>query len=178
MQQWREFIFLGLANHLPRLRFSDKIRWLLLKAAGFDMQGRSTVYGPVILRPIGGAKSVSIAKGCFINTEVRFACPKARISLGERCRIGPRVCFEGAQHSLYLNEKGRRGTTGAPIVVGDDVWIGAGAIITAGVTIGEGAVVAAGAVVSKDVSPFTLVGGVPARVIRDLSVRDDASGEN
>lgn len=178
MQQWREFIFLGLTNHLPRLRFSDKIRWLLLKAAGFDMQGRSTVYGPVILRPIGGAKSVSIAKGCFINTEVRFACPKARISLGERCRIGPRVCFEGAQHSLYLNEKGRRGTTGAPIVVGNDVWIGAGAIITAGVTIGEGAVVAAGAVVSKDVSPFTLVGGVPARVIRDLSVRDDASGEN
>ncbi|MEE3319149.1 MAG: acyltransferase [Pseudomonadota bacterium] len=178
MQQWREFIFLGLANHLPRLRISHKIRWLLLKAAGVDVQGRSSIYGSVILLPIGGAKSVSIGKGCFINTEVRFACPKARISLGERCRIGPRVCFEGAQHSLYLNEKGRRGTTGAPIVVGDDVWIGAGAIITAGVTIGEGAVVAAGAVVSKDVKPFTLVGGVPARVIRDLSVKDDSTGEN
>ena len=170
MQTLREFFFLGLANHLPRLRFSDKWRWLLLKAAGFDMQGRSTVYGPVVLRPIGGAAKVHIGKGCFINTEVRFACPKAPITLGERCRIGPRVCFEGAQHSLYLNEKGRRGTTGAPIVVGDDVWVGAGAIVTAGVEIGEGAVVAAGAVVTQFVAPYTLVGGVPAKVIRDLSV--------
>ena len=170
MQTLREFVFLGLANHLPRLRFSDKWRWLFLKAAGFHMQGRSTVYGPVVLRPIGGAPKVHIGKGCFINTEVRFACPKAEITLGERCRIGPRVCFEGAQHSLYLNEKGRRGTTGAPIVVGDDVWVGAGAIVTAGVEIGEGAVVAAGAVVTQFVAPYTLVGGVPAKVIRDLSV--------
>ena len=171
MRTLREFVFLGLANHLPRLRFSDKWRWLLLKAAGFDMQGRSTVYGPVVLRPIGGAPKVHIGKGCFINTEVRFACPKAPITLGERCRIGPRVCFEGAQHSLYLNEKGRRGTTGAPIILGDDVWIGAGAIITAGVEIGEGSVVAAGAVVAGNVPAFTLVGGVPAKVIKDLNVR-------
>ncbi len=168
MQTLREFVFLGLANHLPRLRFSDKWRWLLLKAAGFDMQGRSTVYGPVVLRPIGAAGKVHIGKGCFINTEARFDCPKAPITLGERCRIGPRVCFEGAQHSLYLNEKGRRGTTGAPISLGSDVWIGAGAIIMAGVSIGDGAVVAAGAVVSKSVDPFTLVGGVPAKKIKDL----------
>ena len=69
MQTLREFVFLGLANHLPRLRFSDKWRWLLLKAAGFDMQGRSTVYGPVVLSPIGGASNVRIGKGCFINTK-------------------------------------------------------------------------------------------------------------
>ncbi len=176
MQQWREFLFLGLANHLPRLRFSDRLRWLLLKAAGFEMRGRSTVYGPVVLRPIGGARSVSVGKGCFINTEVRFACPKATISLGERCRIGPRVCFEGAQHSLYLNEKGRRGTTGAPISIGNDVWIGAGVIVTAGVEIGDGAVVAAGAVVTRTVPAFTLVGGVPARLIRRLNDKEPSSG--
>ena len=132
------------------------------------MQGRSTVYGPVVLRPIGGAKRVHIGKGCFINTEIRFACPKAPITLGERCRIGPRVSFEGAQHSLYLNDKGRRGTTGSPIVVGKDVWIGAGAIVTAGVSIGDGAVVAAGAVVTKSIAPFTLVGGVPAKKIKNI----------
>ena len=170
MQTLREFFFLGLANHLPRLRFSDKWRWLFLKAAGFDMQGRSTVYGPVVLRPIGGAAKVHIGKGCFINTEVRFACPKAPITLGERCRIGPRVCFEGAQHSLYLNEIVFLGTTAAATVVGDDSRAGAGAIVTAGVEIGEGAVVAAGAVVTQFVAPYTLVGGVPAKVIRDLSV--------
>ena len=48
------------------------------------------------------------------------------------------------------------------------MWIGAGAVITKGVTIGEGAVIAAGAVVTRDVPPMTVVGGVPARVIRKL----------
>lgn len=167
--RWRESFFLSLANHLPRLKISDKVRWLFLKAAGFQIESRITVYAPVVLRPIGGASRVRIGKGCFINTEVRFACPKAPITLGERCRIGPRVSFEGASHSLYLDASGRRGTTGEPIVVNRDVWIGAGAVVTSGVTIGEGAVVAAGAVVTKDVPPYTLVGGVPARQLRDLS---------
>jgi acetyltransferase-like isoleucine patch superfamily enzyme len=53
-----------------------------------------------------------------------------------------------------------------PTVIGNDVWIGAGARITCGVTIGDGAIVGAGAVVTSDVQPFTVVGGVPARVIR------------
>jgi len=62
---------------------------------------------------------------------------------------------------------GRGGKT-QPIVVEDEVWIGAGAIITQGVTIGRGSVVAAGAVVTADVEAQTLVGGVPARLIRRL----------
>lgn len=168
-QGLREFVFLGLANGLPRLRVSDRIRWILLRAAGFRVGGRCTVYGPVVLRPIGAATSVTIGKGCFLNTEVRFACPKAEIIIGERTRVGPRVCFEGAQHSLYLDEHGRRGTTGAPIRIGRNVWIGAGVIVLAGVDVGDGAVIAAGAVVTEDVPPFALVGGVPARVIRDLT---------
>ncbi len=56
-----------------------------------------------------------------------------------------------------------------PIVIGDDVWIGANAVVLPGVTIGNGSVVAAGAVVSRDVPPFTVVAGVPARVIKQIS---------
>lgn len=54
----------------------------------------------------------------------------------------------------------------APVVIGDDVWIGVNAVVLPGVAIGNGAVVAAGAVVTEDVPPFTVVGGVPARVLR------------
>ncbi|WP_240611339.1 MULTISPECIES: DapH/DapD/GlmU-related protein [unclassified Actinobaculum] len=63
----------------------------------------------------------------------------------------------------------------APIHIGPNVWIGPNVTILGGVTIGEGAIIAAGAVVTKDVAPLTIVGGVPAKYIRDVrtgSVRD------
>ncbi|MEM8794452.1 MAG: DapH/DapD/GlmU-related protein [Pseudomonadota bacterium] len=70
--------------------------------------------------------------------------------------------FEDAEDEASFFEW-RRST---PVTIGHDVWLGHGATILPGVTIGNGAVVGAGAVVSKDVSPYTIVGGVPARVIR------------
>jgi acetyltransferase-like isoleucine patch superfamily enzyme len=66
-----------------------------------------------------------------------------------------------------------QGITAEGIVIEDDVWLGAGAIITDGVRVGRGAVVAAGAVVTQDVPPHTVVGGVPARVIKAIE-KDEA----
>ena len=62
----------------------------------------------------------------------------------------------------------KQGITAEGIVIEDDVWLGAGSIITDGVRVGKGAVVAAGAVVTQDVPPHTVVGGVPAKVIREI----------
>lgn len=90
------------------------------------------------------------------------------ITIGNRVYTAPLVQMLAVNHvySDPARPMVEQGITAEGIVVEDDVWIGAGAIITDSVTIGKGAVVAAGAVVTKDVPPYTVVGGVPARVIK------------
>jgi len=168
----REMIFLPIANHLPRLMAMDLIRYVFYKLAGVHIEGRCIIYGPLTVRPVGGAKNITIGKGSFLNTEIRFGCPKDRIAIGRNCQIGPRVCFETMSHGMVYEPGKGRGRFSKPIVVEDEVWIGCGAIILQGVTIGKGAVVSAGSVVSKDVEPLTVVGGVPAKLLKKIDVND------
>lgn len=161
----RELVFLTLAHNLPRLALSDKLRWLLYRMAGMRIKGRCTIYGPLTIRPLGACKNICIGRKTFLNTEIRFGA-KAVVTIGESCRIGPRVCFETVGHGTSIDTTGHRGSSSKPIRVGDNVWIGCGAIIIGGTTIGDGAVVAAGAVVTRDVPAHTIVGGVPARPIK------------
>ena len=163
-----ELIFLTLANNIPRIKVFDKIRFIVYRMAGLTIKGKCIIWGPLTIRPVGGAKNIEIGKGSFINTEIRFGVPKDKVIIGENVQIGPRVMFETVNHGLrYIPGKGRGGWT-KPIIVEDEVWIGGGAIITQGVTIGRGSVVSAGAVVTKDVETNTIVGGVPANFIRKI----------
>ena len=101
----------------------------------------------------------------------------SKLIIGNFCSIAPRVSFiVSADH--YTNHissfpfkvkvlgESYEGVSKGDIIVDDDVWIGYGATIMSGVHIGQGAVVAAGAVVTKDVPPYAIVGGVPAKVIK------------
>jgi acetyltransferase-like isoleucine patch superfamily enzyme len=92
------------------------------------------------------------------------------ITIGDRVYTAPLVQLLAVNHVYHDPTRPmiEQGITAQGIVVEDDVWIGAGAIITDGVRIGKGAVVAAGAVVTKDVAPYTVVGGVPARMIKPI----------
>lgn len=93
-----------------------------------------------------------------------------KISIGNHVAIGPNTCFFAAGHDtskLGLDD------TAANIVVKDYVWIGGNSTILHGVTIGEGAVIAAGAVVTKDVEPYTIVGGVPAVKLKDRVLSEE-----
>jgi len=168
----KELIFLTLANHLPRLKISDKIRFRLLRLAGMKIKGRSMILAPLKIRPIGGAENIEIGRGSFINTDVRFGVPDGKVVIGDHALIGANVSFETVSHSIeYIPGEMRKRTTGS-IFVGNDVWIGAGVIIIQGVTIGSGAIIAAGSVVTKDVEANTIVGGVPAKFIKNIAVKE------
>ncbi len=93
------------------------------------------------------------------------------ITIGDRVYTAPQVQLLAVNH-IYDDPSRpmvEQGITCEGIVVEDDVWIGAGAIITDGVRVGKGSVVAAGAVVTQDVPPYTVVGGVPARVLKTIT---------
>lgn len=90
-----------------------------------------------------------------------------RITLGDGVRIAPHAMLVAANHRFVPDEPiHRQGLDPAPITIGDDVWIAGRVTITAGVKVGAGSVLAAGAVVIHDVPPGSVVGGIPARVIR------------
>ena len=122
---------------------------------------------------------IEVGKGTYGVINVQMFSRQFKLNIGAFCSIAPTVEFVvSADHNtknvstypykthivklgLNIDDSQSKGD----IVVKDDVWIGYNAIIMSGVTIGQGAVVAAGAVVTKDVPPYAIVGGVPAKVI-------------
>lgn len=112
-------------------------------------------------------KNIRFGERVFVNSGCRFQ-DQGGITIGDDALIGHNVVIATLNHSLHPAQ--RAATEPAPVQVGERVWIGANATILPGVTIGDGAIVAAGAVITKDVAPGTIVGGVPARVIRELEI--------
>lgn len=110
---------------------------------------------------------VHIGADTFLNYDC-VLLDVCEIRIGARCQFGPRVQILTATHPLDPAQRAAGWESGAPVTVGDDVWIGAGAIILPGITIGEGSVIGAGSVVTRDVPARTVVAGNPARVLRSV----------
>jgi acetyltransferase-like isoleucine patch superfamily enzyme len=110
--------------------------------------------------------NTTIGSNVFINQGCHFM-DLGGIRIGDDVMIGPKVNLVSAGHPTDPRER-RNGIVKRPIVIGNNVWIGAAATILPGVTIGDNAVVAAGAVVSRDVPASTIAAGVPARVLKRL----------
>ena len=121
-----------------------------------------TVFTPLY---INYGKHISIGKNVFINFDCTFLA-LGGITIEDDVLIGPKVSLVTENHPL--DPKERKGLIAKPIIIKKNAWIGANATILPGVTIGENAVVAAGAVVSKDVPDNTIVGGIPAKFIKNV----------
>ncbi len=106
-----------------------------------------------------------VGAGTFINAGCRFQ-DQGGIYIGERALIGHNAVIATLNHNM--DPARRANLLPAPVRIGDDAWLGANVTVLPGVTIGNGTVVAAGAVVSRDVEENTVVGGVPARLLRRL----------
>ncbi|MFA4943136.1 MAG: DapH/DapD/GlmU-related protein [Lentisphaeria bacterium] len=104
----------------------------------------------------------------------RLIATRSKIIIGNHVIFASDVVIRGGDHRTdvvgrfmdSITDAEKRPEDDQDVIIGDDVWVGDRAIILHGVTIGRGAVVAAGAVVTKDVSPYAIVGGVPAKLIR------------
>jgi maltose O-acetyltransferase len=114
---------------------------------------------------------VAIGERTFLNYDC-LMLDVAAVTIGAACQIGTRVQFLTATHPIDPEPRRIRWESGAPIVIGDNVWLGGGVIVCPGVTIGDDTVVGAGAVVTRDLPPGVVAMGVPARVIREIGDGD------
>jgi acetyltransferase-like isoleucine patch superfamily enzyme len=150
-----------------------------------DLDARRTVLTEIFGKPIPDSLSIlppfhcdyglgaSFGERVFINQGC-FFLDFGGITIGDRVMIGPRVTLSTAGHPVEPDER-YEFITHAPIVIGDDVWIGAAATITPGVTIGHGSVVGAGAVVAKDVPPLSVVTATSIVERKRLTPASDAT---
>jgi acetyltransferase-like isoleucine patch superfamily enzyme len=112
---------------------------------------------------------IDIGKDCLVG-EYTVIRGQGGVAIGDRVYTSPHCQLIAVNHVFDDKEISftEQGITAQGIVIEDDVWIGSGAIITDGVRVGKGSVVAAGAVVTADVSPHSVVGGIPAKLIKSV----------
>lgn len=153
---------LALTPLLNAAKSVQEIRELLGDIIGTKLDPTTTVFAPFYTN---FGRFISIGRNVFINHACSFL-DMGGITLEDDVLIGPRVNLVTENHPMEPAD--RRSMLTKPIVIKRGAWIGAGATILPGVAIGENAIVAAGAVVSKDVAANTVVGGVPARMIKQI----------
>jgi len=150
-------------NVFKILQMLNWIRWLFLQLKGFVVFGRSV--GVIGNFYVENPSNVSIGSNCGINHGV-FILGANKIEIGSYVVLSARCMLidSGLMLTNFANEEFPQHISNC-IKIEDGVWIGVGAIILPGVTIGKKSVVGAGSVVTRDVPPFTLVVGNPARPI-------------
>ena len=152
--------------------FSGKIKLFLLRQKGVivghdAVVNRVDFKGSAIVEPycrLIGDPLITVGSDFYANVACHFL---GEITIGDNVMVGPKTVIWGRDHGTNLNRPMRyQPHIKSSIYIGDDVWIGANVTILKGVKIGTGCIIGAGSVVVKEVPPFSIVGGNPARVLR------------
>lgn len=145
------------AYHTP-----EEVRQMLSRLFGRQVDETLRVFPPFYT---DFGKNITIGKNVFINACCHFQ-DQGGITLGDGCLIGHNVVFATLNHGFAPAD--RASLYPAPIVLGKNVWVGSNSTLLQGIRIGDNAVIGAGSVVTKDVPANTIVGGVPARILRQI----------
>ncbi len=117
-------------------------------------------------------KTISVGDDVYIGPGALITSPESSITIGCKVMFGPNVSLLGGDHNTSVigqfmyDIHDKRPEDDQPIEIEDDVWIGCGATVLKGVTVGRGSIVAAGALVTTTIPPYTIVGGIPAKVLK------------
>lgn len=157
--EWLKALVASLPNDIA----SCRIRQRVYRFLGFDIQSGALIYRHVLL--LG---KVQLGEGSSVSNNSCLSGASAGVRIGRHVMIAPNCCLVAFNHGTETNgiPMVQQPLEEAPIVIEDDVWIGANCTITAGVKIHSGAIVAANSVVTRDVGPLEVVGGVPARLLK------------
>jgi acetyltransferase-like isoleucine patch superfamily enzyme len=150
-----------------------------LSKQGVVFGNRCTVKRGAVIRPTNvlfnePGEGLRVGDGSNIGAFAYIGCSGC-IELGKNVMMGPRVSLMAENHNFDRTDipMKEQGVSRSFIKIEDDVWIGANTTITAGVTVGQGSIIAAGAVVTRDVPSFSIVGGVPAKILRSRTQRSE-----
>jgi len=154
---------------LAPLNTGGRLRMRLLRWAGFRIGPGTTIWGPPTIVGVGDIyQRLAVGRNVFVNAGCLLDLAD-EITIDDEAVLGYEVMLITGTHDLRFHLRRAGEVRPKPVHIGAGSWLGARCTILPGVTIGAGAVVAAGAVVTKAVPPDTLVGGVPAVAIRQLS---------
>lgn len=149
-------------------RVCRRVRMLMLRPL-FKSFGENFIFDP---NGTYSFTTIEVGHDVYIGPCAVFLASLSSIRIGNKVMFGPNVTIIGGNHNtaeigkFMFDVKTKLPADDQPVVIEDDIWVGAGVIILKGVRLGRGCIVAAGAIVTKDVLPYTIVGGIPAKVIR------------
>ena len=145
--------------------------FLGLRKSIFGKIGKTTIVTPPIF--IVGAKNVFLGEHTSLACGSFISAPKGRLIVKDNCSIAENLTVHTGNHARIvgkfvtdINSTNKPEGYDQDVIIENDVWIGCNVTLLSGVHIGRGATVAAGAVVNKDVPPYSIVGGVPAKFIK------------